>query len=68
MIILIMDDCYYDNTYAHRSLVPLAKKGKVKAVDALPSGLERTVSGQKVGVDVQVLWIRQALVLNTLTT
>ena len=57
MIILIMDD-YYDNTYAHRSLVPLAKKGKVKAVDALPSGLERTVSGQKVGVDVQVLWIR----------
>ena len=39
----------------HCGLTPRTKKGKVEAVDTRPSGLERAVSGQKVGVDVQVL-------------
>ena len=48
-----------------------AEEGKVEAVDTRPSGLERTVSGQKVGVDVQVLRryimvVIMGLVLNTM--
>ena len=39
----------------HSGLTSRTKKGKVEAVDTRPSGLERAVSGQKVGVDVQVL-------------